>query len=118
MRLSQTQRQAIKQAARETLGPSTTVYLFGSRTDDSALGGDIDLYIPILPQSPLNTPQTRAQSKIRFLAQLYQKLGEQKIDIVFDPLEPTTAENGQITKPNSAALPSIIRHARQTAQEI
>ena len=45
MRLTPREREAIAAAARQTLQPGTRVSLFGSRVDDSARGGDIDLLL-------------------------------------------------------------------------
>ena len=58
------------------------IYLFGSRVDDQKKGGDIDLLI-------LSGIMTAAdKSKIR--SELWQVLGEQKIDLVLarDTSEP------------------------------
>jgi predicted nucleotidyltransferase len=52
------------------------IYLFGSRTDDSKKGGDIDLYIQSKNKDNL------IDKKIDFLIELKQKLGDQKIDVV------------------------------------
>ncbi|MCB5250051.1 MAG: nucleotidyltransferase domain-containing protein [Sulfurimonadaceae bacterium] len=56
---------------------SGKVYLFGSRLDDNQKGGDIDLYLDVENNNNLNS------KKINFLTQLEQKIGEQKIDVVF-----------------------------------
>jgi predicted nucleotidyltransferase len=45
MRLSKSEIEIIKRVAGEVCGNNTAVLLFGSRTDDSKKGGDIDLYI-------------------------------------------------------------------------
>jgi len=45
VRLTPEERDAIAAAARQTLLPGTRVSLFGSRVDDSARGGDIDLLL-------------------------------------------------------------------------
>ena len=50
------------------------IYLFGSRVDDNAVGGDIDL---LAISKKLNLAL-----KIKILAQFMLKLGEQKIDLV------------------------------------
>ena len=52
MRLTPSESQTIAGLARESFGPQTRVFLFGSRTDDAARGGDIDLYI----ETTLDTP--------------------------------------------------------------
>ena len=50
------------------------IYLFGSRADDRRSGGDIDLLIA----SDKLTDDDRRKIRLR----LYDRLGEQKIDIV------------------------------------
>jgi predicted nucleotidyltransferase len=73
MRLSQFEQQVIKQSI-YNLDIDAKIILFGSRTNDFARGGDIDLLIisNYIQRSQLN--------KIRW--QLWEKLGEQKIDII------------------------------------
>lgn len=58
-----------------TLDPHAKVYLFGSRTDDSKRGGDIDLLVI--------SDCLSDQDKTKIRIPLYERLGEQKIDIVF-----------------------------------
>ncbi len=45
MRLTPSQIEAIRQAARQNFGAEASVWLFGSRVDDAQRGGDVDLYI-------------------------------------------------------------------------
>lgn len=47
MRISEQDAQKIKAVAQETTGEKTRVWLFGSRVDDNAKGGDIDLLIKL-----------------------------------------------------------------------
>ena len=55
------------------------IYLFGSRLDDTKKGGDIDLYIDL----PYNiTIKERLDKKSKFLLELYNEIGEQKIDVI------------------------------------
>jgi predicted nucleotidyltransferase len=79
MRLSESQIKIIKQVAREVWGEQVVVYLFGSRTDDSLRGGDIDLYIDLKEELE---PNRIMLQKAEFLAKLDILLGEQKIDLL------------------------------------
>ena len=45
MRLTEAHRTAIRTIAAETFGAGTSVWLLGSRVDDTKRGGDIDLLI-------------------------------------------------------------------------
>jgi predicted nucleotidyltransferase len=80
MRLSREQVEIIKHVVAETLGDSAQVYLFGSRTDDTRQGGDIDLLV--VPATAL-TPDVLLDAKLKMLAALHRQLGERKIDLVF-----------------------------------
>ena len=75
MRLSEAERKAIKDCAAEVFGSQAEVRLFGSRVDDSALGGDIDLYVETDREVPLS-------DELTFKSRLKDRIGEQKIDIV------------------------------------
>lgn len=79
MRLSTQERHAIAAAARETWGDEAVVSLFGSRTDDRARGGDIDLLVD-LPSAPPSA--TWVAQRQRFVARLYRELGERRIDVL------------------------------------
>lgn len=81
MRLTPQQIAEIKSVAQEVWGSAVQVRLFGSRVDDARKGGDIDLYI-----SGINLgPEAELDTKLRFLVQLKQRLGDQRIDVVFAP---------------------------------
>ena len=79
MRLNKFQIDLIKKLAVKHFGPETTVYLFGSRTDDNKKGGDIDLFV-----NSANEAALTLEAKIHFLAELKTKIGDRKIDVVFD----------------------------------
>lgn len=79
MRLSQFQIDTIKNLAKKHFGSATSVSLFGSRIDDHKKGGDIDLFIKNKDESVLTV-----EGKIHFLAELKLKIGDRKIDVVFD----------------------------------
>ena len=79
MRLTKKEQQAIKESFKEVFKDGR-IYLFGSRVDDSKRGGDIDLYIELDEKLDI---KTLLDKKIEFKLKLYDKIGEQKIDIVF-----------------------------------
>ena len=72
MRLAKFEIDAIKQSVYE-LDPNAKIFLFGSRTDDTKKGGDIDLLI-------LSSRLTPAD-KFKIKVSLFKRLEEQKIDI-------------------------------------
>jgi predicted nucleotidyltransferase len=77
MCLTEPQINAIKHTAHAVLGEGAQVTLFGSRVDDAAKGGDIDL----LFTAPANIDNP-AQTVGRINAKLVRQLGDQKIDIL------------------------------------
>lgn len=97
MRLNEHQRGTIHETALEAFGPEATVRLFGSRVDDQARGGDIDLLV----STPLQDPADVVRAEMRFQALLQRRLGEQKIDVLVD-------------YPSRRERPPIFRVAEQT----
>ena len=81
MRLTPYQIEALKSTAKEVFGPRSTLLLFGSRTDDSQRGGDIDLCVTGYHCSA----DEQLEAKLRFLVKAKQKIGEQRIDLIFIP---------------------------------
>ncbi|MFY0665489.1 MAG: nucleotidyltransferase domain-containing protein [Natronospirillum sp.] len=76
MRLSDEQRQILVHTVHRIMGNESELWLFGSRANDTALGGDIDLYIET---PPIADP---VQRRIELKLALYDQMGEQKIDVV------------------------------------
>lgn len=76
MRLSSEDHSAISNAIQQA-DADAQIYLFGSRVNDAAKGGDIDLLV-------LST-RINLMAKLDILAQLHRKLGERKIDIAVYP---------------------------------
>ncbi|MEI8161996.1 MAG: nucleotidyltransferase domain-containing protein [Betaproteobacteria bacterium] len=76
MRLKEDERQAI-------LGticaqdPQADVYLFGSRVNDGARGGDIDLLVL--------SRRIDLMAKLDILGNLHRRIGDRKIDLVVYP---------------------------------
>jgi uncharacterized protein len=81
MRLNDFEMNTIKETASRYFGRSCRVILFGSRADDSAKGGDIDLFIETR-QSIKNA----LDRKPYFLVELKTKIGDRKIDVVLKGL--------------------------------
>lgn len=73
MRLSRYEAEVIKHCILKH-DPGAYVYLFGSRVDDTKKGGDIDLLIL--------SNKIVFSDKIDIKAAIFEKLEEQKIDIV------------------------------------
>ncbi|EKV27585.1 hypothetical protein C882_1431 [Caenispirillum salinarum AK4] len=76
MRLSDYEVRAILEASREAFGDDAVVRLFGSRVDDTARGGDIDLHVTIPDR------EGWAMKRAKFLAGMWMRMGERKIDVV------------------------------------
>ncbi|TDN60950.1 nucleotidyltransferase domain-containing protein [Halothiobacillus neapolitanus] len=83
MRLTPAVQHTIKTTAAEVFGAEAKISLFGSRTDDTRKGGDIDLLVE------LPSPQSEVQRKrLSFVARLQQRLGDQPIDVLI--VQPNT----------------------------
>lgn len=76
MRLSQRIQNILKSSILKSFG-DVQIYLFGSRTDDSKKGGDIDLAIDV----DLSQDEFR-QKKIAFLTSLARLNFDLKVDVV------------------------------------
>ena len=76
MRLTSAEVSAIKAAARSAFGDTAVVRLFGSRVDDGARGGDIDLHMEVDP--PIDEWRARAQ----FETALFSRIDPLKVDVV------------------------------------
>ena len=76
MRLSQQSQTIIHQAVFRRFGDRAQVRLFGSRLDDSAKGGDIDLHVRV--QGEVGNPIWEASL---LAAQLQRQLDGRKVDI-------------------------------------
>ena len=81
MRLKKTEITAITDITKSVFGNNSTVRLFGSRTNDSLKGGDIDLLIQC---NRIISPSEQYKLKINFLVQLKKILGDQRIDVLIE----------------------------------
>ncbi|WP_421620812.1 nucleotidyltransferase domain-containing protein [Alkalilimnicola ehrlichii] len=77
MRLTDLQIKIIKEEVGGLFGPDAGVWLFGSRVDDHARGGDIDLMI-----EADQDPEEALEKELRLYSRLIRRLGDQRIDIV------------------------------------
>ena len=82
MRLAKWQIEGIVKAAEQAFAAPYRLLLFGSRLQDDAKGGDIDLLLET--DQPLAATMA---AKIRFLALLDQTIGEQQVDLVLQAAE-------------------------------
>lgn len=118
MRLSDLEIEAIRTSAAHTFGNAVSVWLFGSRVDDSKRGGDIDLLIVV------ESDQTRLdvlRKETDFLVALKQKIGEQKIDLIVatpeslasDPFLCTFTKRTPLTETHAIKItPELIKTSR------
>ena len=77
MRLKDDEIRVIKESVVRYFGPSSRPFLFGSRCDDRARGGDIDLLV----RTDLQGIDCQ-DARIRTMGAIQLRLGDQKIDIV------------------------------------
>jgi len=76
MRLTEFEVDAIKECIYQ-FDPGSKIILFGSRVDDTKKGGDIDLLV-------LSEKITKSERR-RIKINLYDRIGEQKIDMIITP---------------------------------
>lgn len=81
LRISENALKSIKRLLRKHFGENVRAWIFGSRTDIRAKGGDIDIYIEV--------PSTKGTfgKKLDFLVDLDKEIGEQKVDLVIRPYD-------------------------------
>lgn len=73
MRLRKSEKESIVKAIKN-IDPESKIYLFGSRTDDSLKGGDIDLLIV--------SDKLTYDDKLAIKKSFFSEIEEQKIDII------------------------------------
>jgi predicted nucleotidyltransferase len=90
MRLGANEVETIREEIRRS-DPAAEIYLYGSRTDDSARGGDIDLWV--------RSSRITYRDTLRLLTRIKDRIGWQKIDLTInagddDVLAQLVAEQG------------------------
>jgi len=73
MRLEENQLNAIREEVRR-LDPAAEIYLYGSRTDDTAKGGDIDLLV--------TSDRIGFRDVLRLRRAILDRIGWQQLDLV------------------------------------
>lgn len=76
MRLTAAEVAAIRQATRKVFGARAVARVFGSRVDDAARGGDLDLLIEVEPG------QATLANETRFLDLIAAPLDELHVDLI------------------------------------
>ena len=100
MRLTEQQQEIIKQVLLKHFGKGSELRLFGSRADDNARGGDIDLYI----EPELRAADDIVEARLNALVELHLVLGEQKIDLVINRKSGTVLPIYKIAKETGIRL--------------
>ncbi|MDO9243624.1 MAG: nucleotidyltransferase domain-containing protein [Rhodocyclaceae bacterium] len=77
MRLTAEQKNTIRRITREEAGADADVCLFGSRLDDTARGGDVDLLVQA--SRPIDNP---ALFSARLSARLMRAMGGRRVDVL------------------------------------
>jgi predicted nucleotidyltransferase len=77
MRLTPAQKQAIKSESRAIFGDDVQVFLFGSRTDDEARGGDVDVMVK--SSGPVTQPALKIA---RLSAKVSRLMGGRRVDVI------------------------------------
>ncbi len=83
MRLTKIEKMAITSVIK-THDKDAEIYLFGSRTDDTKRGGDIDLLV--LSES------LSLSTKLDILVEIKKLIGEQKIDLIIKSKEQSSKD--------------------------
>lgn len=78
MRLTEFEKKILTETSAKIFGAKTHLILFGSRVNNNAKGGDIDLLL--VPENNNNL----FSHKIQFLVEVKNKLGDQKIDLIIE----------------------------------
>lgn len=98
MRLSSRSHRIIRETVAEIFGPNAQVLLFGSRLDDRARGGDIDLLVKLDRPDPESL-----RKELTLIARLQRRLGDQPIDVLL--IEP----GKQLSQIHAIALEKGVR---------
>lgn len=99
MRLNAEQIESIRRAVAEVAGREASVRLFGSRVDDAARGGDVDLLVEL--PGDVEAPAVLAA---RVGARVSRALGGRKVDVVIGAPNLRTDALHRIARERGVAL--------------
>lgn len=99
MRITSEQIHIIKTTVAQLIGPTSRVWLFGSRADDGLRGGDIDLLVETEDSIP-----NRAQMICQLYGALIMALGDRKLDVLLKDVRTPDAPVFRIAKRNGVLL--------------
>ncbi len=91
---------------RQVYGPDAEVWLFGSRVDDTARGGDIDLYVETTDDT------NRLDRYLEIRQRLFRLFGDRKIDLL------VRFRNGSLCESRQRPASPIERIARKTGHKL
>lgn len=80
LRLTPSEIAALSNLFRQYFSDEDHLWIFGSRVDPNARGGDIDLYI----ETTITQTKLALEKKLAFVCALYECIGLQKIDVVLN----------------------------------
>lgn len=112
MRLDTAQQRSICMVINKFFGAEARVYLFGSRTDDSAKGGDIDLLV----ESSLDD-ETAFIRKLQAVSEMQQLLGDQKIDLIVTHV-PGTGHESESEVDKSPVIEQARKYGIELTREV
>ena len=79
MRITKQQIKILKEAVKKVVGEQAKIWLFGSRLDDNARGGDIDILVSLD-----NIVEKPASTVAKISAKVMMKMQGQKIDVLLE----------------------------------
>ena len=91
---------------RQVYGDDADIWLFGSRVDDNARGGDIDLYVETADDT------NRLDRYLQVRQRLFRLFGDRKIDLL------VRFRNGSLCESRQRPASPIERIARKTGQKL
>lgn len=97
MRITTNKQQEIKKKVEQLLGDAVAVWVFGSRINNDAIGGDLDLLV--VSEAPITSP---VETSAKLAVQIKRLFWGRKVDIILSapnlekqPIHQIAMDNGQ-----------------------